>query len=158
MSPVAEARQGRIEEMGLGWGMQMDDASGTDVMLIDNEDLVRRGFRQALGEASDITVVAEARVGPEALRLIQHHQPRVILVDANHSAQQDGSEFIRQLAPSSGEARRGIIVLTSLALDDYLFRALKAGASGFVLKSLSQEELIYAVRSVAGGAVGVAGG
>ncbi|MET8679380.1 response regulator transcription factor [Streptomyces sp. NPDC004647] len=123
----------------------MDDFSTLEVMLVDNEDLVRRGFRQALGEAPDLTVVADARVGDEALRLVELRRPQVVLVDAEY-------EFIRKLAQPSEAAAPGIIVLTSIGLDSHLFGSLKAGASGFLLKSASQEELTSAVRAVAVGA------
>ncbi|MFF4229789.1 LuxR C-terminal-related transcriptional regulator [Streptomyces sp. NPDC001820] len=131
----------------------MDDFSSLEVMLVDNEDLVRRGFRHALGEAPDITVVADTRVGEEALRMVELRRPQVVLVDA-------GYEFIRKLAQPSGAAASeiapgmapGIVVLTSIDLDSHLFGALKAGARGFLLKSASQEELTSAVRAVANGA------
>ncbi|MFF3242149.1 LuxR C-terminal-related transcriptional regulator [Streptomyces sp. NPDC002870] len=131
----------------------MDDFSSLEVMLVDNEDLVRRGFRHALGEVPDITVVADTRVGEEALRMVELRRPQVVLVDA-------GYEFIRKLAqPSAAGASEiepgmspGIVVLTSIDLDSHLFGALKAGARGFLLKSASQEELTSAVRAVAHGA------
>ncbi|MET9904830.1 response regulator transcription factor [Streptomyces sp. NPDC006446] len=127
----------------------MDEFSTLEVMLVDNEDLVRRGFRQALGEASDITVVADTRVGEEALRMAELRRPQVVLVDAE-------CEFIRKLAQLSETAvlgaGPGIIVLTSNALDSHLLGSLKAGARGFLLKSASQHELISAVRAVADGA------
>lgn len=139
----------------------MDDFSSLEVMLVDNEDLVRRGFRHALGDAPDITVVADTRVGEEALRMVELRRPQVVLVDA-------GYEFIRKLAqPSAAAASEiapgmspgmahgvapGIVVLTSIDLDSHLFGALKAGARGFLLKSASQEELTSAVRAVADGA------
>ncbi|MFI5685539.1 LuxR C-terminal-related transcriptional regulator [Streptomyces sp. NPDC051636] len=127
----------------------MDGFSTLEVLLVDNEDLVRRGFRQALGEVPDIAVVGDTRVGEEALRMVELRRPQVVLVDAEY-------EFIRKLAHPSGAAAAGpapgIIVLTSIDLDSRLFGALKAGASGFLLKSASQEELTSAVRAVAGGA------
>ncbi|MGX1887184.1 LuxR C-terminal-related transcriptional regulator [Streptomyces sp. NPDC055287] len=127
----------------------MDEFSTLEVMLVDNEDLVRRGFRHALGEASDITVVADTRVGEEALRMFELRRPQVVLVDAEY-------EFVRKLAKPSGAAAPGIVpgivVLTSIDLDSHLYGSLKAGASGFLLKSASQEELTSAVRAVAGGA------
>ena len=121
------------------------------VMLIDNEDLVRRGFRLALGETPDISVVADVRVGAEALRIARERRPRVILVDAGYSRQRGDPEFVRTLARSAAETDSRIIVLTSHDVDEYLFHTLKAGASGFLLKAVSQEELVYAVRAVAGG-------
>lgn len=123
----------------------MDDVSRLDAILVDNEDLVRRGFRQALGEAPDIAVVADMRVGDEALRMVELRRPQVVLVDAGH-------DFIRSLALPSGATAPGIIVLTSIDLDSHLFGSLKAGARGFLLKNASQEELTSAVRAVAGGA------
>ncbi|MDC0768697.1 LuxR C-terminal-related transcriptional regulator [Streptomyces sp. HD] len=127
----------------------MDDFRALEVMLVDNEDLVRRGFRQALGEEPDITVVADTRVGEEALRMAELRRPQVILVDAE-------CEFVRKLARPLGTAvpgvAPGIIVLTSNALDSHLLGSLKAGARGFLLKSASQDELISAVRAVADGA------
>jgi DNA-binding NarL/FixJ family response regulator len=137
---------GRHSDRGTG-----TDAAGIGVMLVDDEDLVRRGFRQALGEATDITVVAEARVGVAALRLVREHRPGVVLVDVGRRSREDGVRFVRELAGVAGTPNPGIIALTSLARDDDLFRTLRAGASGFLLKSLSQEELIYAVRAVAAG-------
>ncbi|MFF7976890.1 LuxR C-terminal-related transcriptional regulator [Streptomyces sp. NPDC007905] len=127
----------------------MDDFKKLEVMLVDNEDLVRRGFRQALGEEPDITVVADTRVGEEALRMAELRRPQVVLVDAE-------CEFVRKLARPLGTAgpgdAPGIIVLTSNALDSHLLGSLKAGARGFLLKSASQDELISAVRAVADGA------
>ena len=67
------------------------------VMLIDNEDLVRRGFRLALGETPDISVVADVRVGAEALRIARERRPRVILVDAGYSRQRGDPEFVRNV-------------------------------------------------------------
>ncbi|MEU3921608.1 response regulator transcription factor [Streptomyces sp. NPDC029004] len=127
----------------------MDEFSTMEVILVDNEDLVRRGFRQALGEAPDITVIADTRVGEVALRTVELRRPQVVLVDAE-------CEFIQQLArparASAAGITPGIIVLTSIGLDSHLFGSLKAGASGFLLKSASQEELTSAVRAVARGA------
>ncbi|MER5472974.1 response regulator transcription factor [Streptomyces sp. NPDC002685] len=129
----------------------MDGFSTWEVMLVDNEDLVRRGFRQALAEAPDITVVADTRVGEEALRVAELRRPQVVLVDAECA-------FIRKLAQPLETAETavpgvapGIIVLTSNALDSHLLGSLKAGARGFLLKSASQDELISAVRAVADG-------
>src|SRR5215207_10164253 len=122
-----------------------------EVLMIDNEDLVRRGFRQALEEAPDIIVVAEARVGGEALRLARTVRPRIILVDAGSSPPEDRAEFVRTLARASASANAGIIVLTSVDREDYLVSTLRAGASGFLLKNVTEDELIYAVRSVADG-------
>ncbi|MFD6555888.1 DNA-binding response regulator, partial [Streptomyces sp. NPDC058398] len=79
----------------------MDEFSTLEVMLVDNEDLVRRGFRQALGEAPDITVVADTRVGEEALRVAELRRPQVVLVDAE-------CEFIRKLAQLSETAVPGV--------------------------------------------------
>ena len=127
----------------------MDEFSTVEVILVDNEDLVRRGFCQALGEAPDISVIVDTRVGEVALRTVELRRPQVVLVDAEY-------EFIQELArparaPAAG-ITPGIIVLTSIGLDSHLFGSLKAGASGFLLKSASQEELTSAVRAVARGA------
>jgi DNA-binding NarL/FixJ family response regulator len=133
------------------------------VMVIDDEDLVRRGFALALSEAPGITVVAEARTGAAAIEAAAAHRPRVILADVGSARREDGIEFLRALAhlpagpgtgPGTGTGTgtgTGIIVLTSLDLDDHLFHALRAGARGFLLKTVSQDELAYAVRSVAAG-------
>ncbi|TQK42325.1 DNA-binding NarL/FixJ family response regulator [Streptomyces sp. SLBN-118] len=123
----------------------MYEFSTVEVMLVDNEDLVRRGFRQALAEASDITVVADTRVGETACRMVEQRRPQVVLLDAEY-------EFIQKLARPAQAPAPGIIVLTSIGLDSHLFGSLKAGASGFLLKSASQEELTSAVRAVARGA------
>ncbi|GLZ28688.1 DNA-binding response regulator [Lentzea sp. NBRC 105346] len=108
------------------------------VLLVDDEDLVRRGFRNALEETPDVTVVAEARTGAEAVDLFPRCEPSVVL-----------TADLSVLEPLHGRA--GVIVVASSDQDALLHRALLGGARGFLLKRVSHEELVGAVRAVARG-------
>lgn len=110
------------------------------LMLMDDEDVTRRGFGHVLGAAGDLAVVAECRAEPAALRLLARHRPAVVLVDA-------GPEFLRTVTRAADSA--GVIALARS--DEQLFRLLAAGARGFLRKSVGMEELVYAVRAVGRG-------
>jgi DNA-binding NarL/FixJ family response regulator len=114
------------------------------VLLADDQALVRGGFRLMLEQQSDITVCGEAADGVQAVQLAAELLPDVILMDIR-MPKLDGIEATRRLTGQK------VIVLTTFGLDDYIVDALRAGASGFLLKDAPVEELIGAVRAVAAG-------
>jgi len=118
------------------------------VGVVDSEALVRGGIRRVLEQAPDVRVVAEAASGSGAVELVRKHHPRVLLMDVRMPGL-DGlaaTEQVRGL--SSGTA---VVLLTSVADDGHIRRALRAGATGFLLKDGSPRELVAAVRAVAAG-------
>ena len=116
------------------------------VVIADDQNLVRSGFRMILN-ASGIPVVAEAADGREAIAAVLKHRPDVVLMDIR-MPEMDGLEATRHiLASRTGENVR-IIILTTFDLDQYVYAALAAGASGFLLKDVSPEHLVAAVRLV----------
>jgi DNA-binding NarL/FixJ family response regulator len=119
------------------------------VVITDDQALVRTGFRMILNEAG-IPVVAEAADGTEAVSAVLRHRPDVVLMDIR-MPEMDGLEATRRiLATQSGRGCR-IIILTTFDLDQYVYAALTAGASGFLLKHVSPEYLVTAVRLVRSG-------
>ncbi len=118
------------------------------VVVADDQGMVRRGLVSLLGMEPDIEVVGEAADGEEAVRLIQQARPDVALLDIRMPVM-DGIEAMRRLT-AAGVATR-LLALTTFDLDEYVFQALKAGASGFLLKDASVEDLAAAIRVVAGG-------
>ncbi|AWB90275.1 response regulator [Salinibacterium hongtaonis] len=125
------------------------DRLTTRVLLVDDQDLVRAGFRIILNSEPGIEVIGEATNGADAVRLAGELQPDVICMDVQMPGV-DGLEATRQIVatPSIGA---GVLILTTFDRDDYLFEALQAGASGFLLKNASAEELIDAVQVIARG-------
>jgi DNA-binding NarL/FixJ family response regulator len=126
------------------------------VVLVDDQELVRAGFRVILGTEDDIEVVGEAGNGAEAVDRIAELGPDVVLMDVQ-MPDVDGLEATRQVlargGPAANDADRPVrvVILTTFDREDYLFEALKAGASGFLLKNARPEDLIDAVRVVARG-------
>jgi DNA-binding NarL/FixJ family response regulator len=118
------------------------------VLLADDQDLVRVGLRIILESEDGIEVVGEARTGAEAVELGRRLEPDVICMDVQ-MPELDGLEATRRLL--RGGTGAGILILTTFDRDDYLFAALEAGASGFVLKNSSPESLVDAVQVVARG-------
>jgi DNA-binding NarL/FixJ family response regulator len=118
------------------------------LLLADDQPLMRTGFRMILEETDDIDIVGEARDGTEAVRLTGELKPDVILMDVRMPGV-DGIEATRQIVARNAAAR--ILILTTFDLDEYAFSALRAGASGFVLKDVPLDELARAIRSVASG-------
>jgi len=114
------------------------------VLLADDQDLVRAGFRIILETARGVTVVGEARDGVEAVDLAASLVPDVVVMDIEMPGI-DGVEATRRILGSSGEHRPSVLILTTFARGDYLFRSLQAGASGFLLKTAGPEELIEAI-------------
>ncbi|HZJ07612.1 MAG TPA: response regulator transcription factor [Nocardioidaceae bacterium] len=119
------------------------------VLLADDEQLLREGLRVILDLQSDIEVVAEAADGIETLALVDEHHPDVVVMDIQ-MPRMDGLMVTERLEKTP-RPRAKILILTSFDLDEYLFRALKAGASGFLLKDVPRGQLVSAVRTVAAG-------
>jgi DNA-binding NarL/FixJ family response regulator len=118
------------------------------VLIADDQDLVRGGFRMIIDSRDDLEVVGEAGDGIEAVALARSLQPDVILMDVR-MPRMDGIEATRRLAEAGNPAR--VLVLTTFDLDEAVFAALRAGASGFLLKNIRPGELADAVRVVARG-------
>lgn len=118
------------------------------VLVVDDQSMVRAGFRLLLADEPDIEVVAEASNGREAVAYAARLHPDVILMDIR-MPELDGLEATRRILATDTSAR--VLVLTTFDLDDYVFEALRAGASGFVLKDDPPEQLLAAVRTVASG-------
>ncbi|ADJ49596.1 two-component system response regulator [Amycolatopsis mediterranei S699] len=119
------------------------------VLLVDDQRLVRAGFRSILDGEDDITVVAEAADGREALQAAHDHHPDVVLMDIR-MPELDGLAATRHLLEDPGVSTR-VVILTTFDLDEDVYGALRAGASGFLVKDTEPEELIHAVRVVARG-------
>ena len=117
------------------------------VALVDDQDLVRTGFRMILSVEDDIELVGEAADGLAATKLVEQLSPDVVLMDVQMPTM-DGIEATRRIVASSDTL---VVILTTFERDDYLFAALDAGASGFLLKSCSADELVAAIRNVAEG-------
>jgi DNA-binding NarL/FixJ family response regulator len=126
--------------------------AGIRVLLVDDQPLLRMGFRMVLDAENDLTVVGEAGDGAEAIRLTHSLEPDVILMDVRMPGM-DGIEATRQIAAARSASR--IVILTTFDLDEYAFGGLRAGASGFLLKNAEPNELIAAIRTVAGGEASV---
>jgi DNA-binding NarL/FixJ family response regulator len=118
------------------------------VLLADDQALMRGGFRMILETEDDIEVVGEAVDGREAVERFRRLRPDVVVMDIR-MPQMDGLEATRRLAKIDPDAR--VLILTMFDLDEYVFEALRAGASGFLLKDRPPEELVAAVRVVASG-------
>ena len=118
------------------------------VLVVDDQSMVRAGFRLLLADEPDLEVVAEASNGLEAVAQAARFHPDVILMDIR-MPQLDGLEATRRILAADPAAR--VLVLTTFNLDEYVYEALRAGASGVVLKDDPPEQLIAAVRTIAGG-------
>jgi RNA polymerase sigma factor (sigma-70 family) len=118
------------------------------VLICDDQALVRAGFRAILETQPDVEVVGEAENGAEAVALVQRRSPDVILMDIRMPVL-DGVEATRRLVAGGAPAR--ILVLTTFDLDEYVHAAIRAGASGFLLKDVTPAKLLEAIRVVAAG-------
>ncbi len=118
------------------------------VLVADDQSMVRAGFRMLLGGEEDMEVIAEASNGLEAVDKAARFHPGIILMDIR-MPELDGLQATRRILATDPAAR--ILVLTTFDLDEFVFEALRAGASGFVLKDDSPEQLIAAIRTVAAG-------
>lgn len=119
------------------------------ILLADDQALVREGFRALIDREPDMTVVGEAADGAEAVHLARQFQPDVVLMDIR-MPRTDGLEATRMLLAANPSGIR-VLILTTFDQDDYVYEALRSGASGFLLKDVRQEQLIAAIRTVAGG-------
>jgi DNA-binding NarL/FixJ family response regulator len=120
------------------------------VVLADDQALVRAGFRALLDAQEDIEVVGEASDGEEALRLATEVGPDVVLMDIRMPGV-DGLVATPRIVENDRLAGVRVVILTTFDIDEYVFEAIRAGASGFLVKDTEPEELVHAVRVVAGG-------
>jgi DNA-binding NarL/FixJ family response regulator len=120
------------------------------VLLADDQALVRAGFRALLNAEPDIEVVAEAADGVAAVRLAQQTRPDVVLMDIRMPGV-DGLEATRRIAADPALGGTRVVILTTFELDEYVFEALRTGASGFLVKDTEPVELLRGVRAVAAG-------
>jgi DNA-binding NarL/FixJ family response regulator len=120
----------------------------TRLLIVDDEALVRAGLKMILESADDLEVVAEAEDGADAAAMVRSHQPDVVLMDIR-MPRLDGLAATREVQALPDPPK--VLVLTTFDLDDYVFRALQAGASGFLLKDTPPRELVQAVRVIAAG-------
>jgi len=118
------------------------------VLLVDDQDLVRAGFAMVLGSQPDLAVVGEAADGAAAINLAREIPADVMVMDVRMPGL-DGVAATREICQAAERPR--VLILTTFDLDEYAFEALRAGASGFLLKSAPPEELLYAIRSVHNG-------
>ncbi len=119
------------------------------VVVVDDQALVRRGFAMVLEHQPDIEVVAEAGTGVEALDVVRHHRPDVVLMDIR-MPEMDGLTATATILQEADWPLK-VVILTTFDPDEYVYRALRAGASGFMLKDIPPEGLAPAVRTVADG-------
>jgi DNA-binding NarL/FixJ family response regulator len=120
------------------------------VALVDDHELVRMGLRALVERESDMEIVGEAGSGRDTLRLLRRVHPDILLLDIRMPGM-DGLETLRQIQAEPAIADTRVIVVTTFEVDRYVFEALQAGASGFILKDAAPEELVRAVRVVAAG-------
>lgn len=118
------------------------------ILLADDHNVLRQGMAQALDAQPDMEVVAQAGDGRETIRLAREHRPDVVLMDIN-MPELDGVAATGEIMKASPNT--GVIILTMYRRDEYVFEAIKAGASGYLLKEVELEELLAAIRSVAEG-------
>ncbi|WP_022909239.1 response regulator [Aestuariimicrobium kwangyangense] len=120
------------------------------VLLVDDQPLVRMGLRALLDAEGDIEVVAEGGDGAEALPLVRVQHPDVVLMDIRMPGL-DGLTALRQIVEDPSLSGSKVVMLTTFELDEYVFAALEAGASGFVIKDAEPDEIVRAVRAAAAG-------
>ena len=118
------------------------------IVIVDDQAMVRRGLRSLLEEEPDIEIVGEASDGRSGVALVRHHRPDVVLMDIRMPVL-DGIAATRAIGSEGLPSR--VLVLTTFDLDEYVFQALRAGASGLLLKDATAEQLVAGVRTVAAG-------
>lgn len=120
------------------------------VLLVDDQPLVRSGFRALIGLEDDIEVVAEAADGREALALAREHLPDIALVDIQMPVL-DGIETTRRIAADPSLTGVHVVILTNYGMDEYVLEALRAGAAGFLVKDIQPEDFLHSIRVAARG-------
>ncbi|MFJ3833754.1 response regulator [Streptomyces sp. NPDC090046] len=120
------------------------------VLLVDDQPLIRSGFRAFLDLEDDIEVVAEAANGQKGLALAREHMPDIALIDIQMPVL-DGIETTRRIAADPALTGVHVVILTNYGLDEYVFNALRAGAAGFLVKDIFPEDFLHAVRVAARG-------
>lgn len=120
------------------------------VLLVDDQPLIRSGFRALLDAEDDIEVVAEAASGGEGVTLARQHRPDIALIDVQMPVV-DGIEATRRIAADPALSGVRVVILTNYGLDEYVFHALRAGAAGFLVKDIQPEDLTHAIRVAARG-------
>jgi DNA-binding NarL/FixJ family response regulator len=120
------------------------------VVVVDDQALVRAGFRVLVDSSPDFTVVGVAADGQEAVRIVGETSPDVVLMDIR-MPEMDGIEATRQIIAAGGDSAARVLILTTFELDEYVYEALKAGASGFLLKDTPPEDLLEAITVIAAG-------
>jgi DNA-binding NarL/FixJ family response regulator len=130
--------------------MTGDPASHIGVLLADDHPLLRESFRTLLDASPGFTAVAEAATGAEAVRLARAHRPDVVLMDIR-MPDLDGIEATRRICADPDTAGVRVLILTTFDLDEYVFAALRAGASGFLVKDTTAPDLLAGIRVVAAG-------
>ncbi|WP_405532989.1 response regulator transcription factor [Streptomyces avidinii] len=120
------------------------------LLLVDDQPLIRSGFRALLDLEDDIEVVAEAANGQDALELAKEHLPDIALIDIQMPVM-DGIETTRRIAADPALAGVHVVILTNYGLDEYVFDALRAGAAGFLVKDILPEDFLHSVRVAARG-------
>jgi DNA-binding NarL/FixJ family response regulator len=122
----------------------------TRVLLADDHALIRESFRALLEAEPGLQPVGEAGTGAEAVRLARHHRPDVVLMDVR-MPEMDGIEATRRICAAPETASVRVLILTTFDLDEYVYAALRAGASGFLVKDATAADLVTAIRVVAAG-------
>ncbi|UYM05452.1 response regulator [Solicola gregarius] len=125
-----------------------DDGGPIRVLLVDDQDLIRAGFRMILSVEDDIEVIGEVADGREAIEATIRDEPDVVLMDVQMPGM-DGIEATREIVARTCEPK--VVILTTFDSDEYLFESLQAGASGFLLKNSDPDDLVSAIRSIADG-------
>jgi len=120
------------------------------VVIADDQQLIRDGFRMILAAATDIEIVGEASNGAEAVSLTRELRPDVVLMDIR-MPELDGIEATRRILAQNDEPKTSVLILTTFDLDEYVYDALRAGASGFLLKDVPARQLAAAIRTVGEG-------
>ena len=128
----------------------MSDDGAIRVLVVDDQDLVRSGFKAILGTYDGIEIVGEARNGAEAVAEAQRLRPDVVLMDIR-MPEKNGIEACRDITSNPLLAKTRVLVLTTFDIDEYVYDALGAGASGFLLKDADPDEIAAAIRVVADG-------
>jgi DNA-binding NarL/FixJ family response regulator len=120
------------------------------VAIADDQELVRAGFKALIDSADDLEVVGEAANGKESLEVVERERPDVVLMDVR-MPEMDGVEATARIRTLDETGQVRVLILTTFDLDEYVHQALRAGASGFLLKDTSPKDLLQAIRIVAGG-------